>query len=345
MKTTRRQLIGGAASLASLTTFDRLHAAGVPIKLGYSATVAFANAFVAADQGIFAHHGLDVDMQLVPNSSTTPAAIVAGSLQVATPTAPVTLQAIEAGLDLVVLAAGSVYQSGTGEAAVLARDGSDIQEAKDFVGKKVATPGLNAFLHILFREWMTRNGANWKRVTFVEAPFAQLGDILKAGQVDAIIIDDPFKTRALTAHDGYLVANYVAALQTDVTAGLFVAARKWADSHREQAAAFQAAMQEATALANEKPDILRKAIANFVKLPRRSLCLASKPRSRRVRSVFGQKFAWNRGCFAIQLRPIGYCGRNAARAVEQHDDVHPPTHAGIVLGCARGEAARDPAWY
>jgi len=45
----------------------------------------------------------------VPNSSTTPAALIADSLQVATPTAPVTLQAIEQGLDLMVLAGGGRY--------------------------------------------------------------------------------------------------------------------------------------------------------------------------------------------------------------------------------------------
>ena len=278
MTYTRRKVIAGAGALALMTASGRGSAAGAPLKLGYSASVAFANAFVAADQGLFARHGLDVEMVLVPNSSTTPAAIIAGSLQAATPTAPVTLQAIEGGLDLVVLAGGSVYPAGTGEPAALARDGSDIHAAKDFEGKKVATPGLNAFLHILFREWMTRHGANWKRTTFVEAPFAQLGDILKAGQVDAVITGDPFKTRALAAHDGYLVANYVADLDADVAAGLFVAARRWADQHRDEAAAFQVAMREATSLANDQPDLLRKAIATYVKLPPEALAQIALPR-------------------------------------------------------------------
>ena len=45
--------------------------AATKIKLGYSAAAAFSNAFVAADEGIFAKHDLDVELILVPNSSTT----------------------------------------------------------------------------------------------------------------------------------------------------------------------------------------------------------------------------------------------------------------------------------
>jgi NitT/TauT family transport system substrate-binding protein len=247
-------------------------AAATKIKLGFSAAAAFANAFVAADEGIFAKHDLDVELILVPNSSTTPAALVSDSLQVATPTAPVTLQAMEAGLDLVVLSGGAVTVKGSTEVAALAREGSGIKTAKDFEGKKVATPGLNGFLHVLFREWMTQQGADWKKVTFVETPFAQLNDVLKAGQVDGIVTADPFKTRAVAANAGYVVAHYVSDIGDGVTGGWFIASRRWADQNKDAAKAFQVAMKEATDIATSNPEILRKAIASTSRcLPRCSL--------------------------------------------------------------------------
>jgi NitT/TauT family transport system substrate-binding protein len=252
---------------ASLTLTAGSALAATKLKFGYSAASAFASAFVAADQGIFAKHGLDVEMVLVPNSSTTPAALVSDSLQVATPTVPVTLQAIENGLDLVVLTGGAVTDKNATDASVLAREGANIKTAKDFEGKKVATPGLNGFLHVLFREWMSKNGGDWKKVTFVESSFAQLGDILKAGQVDAIVTGDPFKTRALEAKQGYLVANYVAEAGDGIVSGWFIASRKWANDNKEAAAAFQVAIREATDLANKDPAVLRKAIGVYTKLP------------------------------------------------------------------------------
>ena len=284
----------GACVLAASLTCGSSFAA-TKIKLGYSAAAGFANAFVAAEEKIFAKHGLDVEMVLVPNSSTTPAALVSDSLQIATPTAPVTLQAIEAGLDLVILAGASVTVKGSTDVAVLAREGSNIKTAKDFEGRKVATPGLNGFLHVLFREWMTLQGADWKKVTFVETPFAQLNDVLKAGQVDGIVTADPFKTRAVSTNAGYVVAHYVSEVGDGVTGGWFIASRRWADKNKEEARAFQLAMKEATDLAMKNPEILRKAIASHIKMPPEVLAQLTMPTLDATISA-GQIDFWSNVC-------------------------------------------------
>src|ERR1700704_1903095 len=189
-----KELTGLAAAVVALSIAQP--AGAQKITLGFSASTAFSNAFVAANEGIFKKHGLDVEMKLVPNSSTTPAALVADSLQVATPTAPITLQAIEQGLDLVILAGGSYYAKGIEDVAIMVRPDSPIKTAKDFEGKRVATAGLNAFLHVLFRKWMMENGGDYKKVTFTETAFAQQLDVLRSAQVDGILAVQPFLARA-----------------------------------------------------------------------------------------------------------------------------------------------------
>jgi NitT/TauT family transport system substrate-binding protein len=241
------------------------------ITLAYSASAAFTNAFVAADQGIFSKHGLDVEMKLIPNSSTLPAALASNSLQIGGTTAPVTLQAVEAGIDLVVLGGGGITAKDQDEAAVLAHEGTNIREPKDFIGKRVGTPGLNAYLHVLFRQWLADRGVDWRKVTFVEVPFAQLADVLRAGQVDAILIGEPFKSRALDTKAGYLVAPYVNEFPAGITSIWYVATRKWADTEKDAAKAFQAALTEATSLAMSNSGVERKAIATYVKLPPEAL--------------------------------------------------------------------------
>lgn len=235
------------------------------IVFGFSASTAFANAFVAANEGIFKKHGLDVEMKLVPNSATTPAALMAGSLQVATPTAPNTMQAVDQGLDLVVISGGGYYTKGMEDVAIMVRPDSPIKTAKDFEGKRVSTPGLNAFLHVLFRKWMAENGADYKKVTFTENAFAQSIDVLRSGQVDGILAVQPFLARALETNVGRVVAFYIAALEGEVQSGWHVASRKWADANPQQVAAFRAAIQEASALALKDPAIVRK--ANLVYIP------------------------------------------------------------------------------
>src|SRR5262245_54648532 len=235
------------------------------IVLGFSASTAFSTSFIADVEGIFKKHGLDVEMKLVPNSSTTPAALVADSLQVATPTAPITLQAIEQGLDLVVLAGGSYYAKGIEDVAIMVRPDSTIKTAKEFEGKRVATAGLNAFLHVLFRKWMSENGGDYKKVTFTETPFAQQLDVLRSGQVDGILAVQPFLARALENNMGRVVAYYIADLPGETLAGWYVATRKWVEANPKAAAAFAAAINEATEMAQKDAALIRK--ANLVHIP------------------------------------------------------------------------------
>jgi NitT/TauT family transport system substrate-binding protein len=265
MMTRSRQLFSFAAAAILAVALAAPASAQDKIVLGFSASTAFSNAFVAANEGIFKKHGLDVEMKLVPNSSTTPAALVAESLQVATPTAPITLQAIEQGLDLVVLAGGSYYTKGIEDVAIMVRPDSPIKTAKDFEGKRVATAGLNAFLHVLFRKWMSENGGDYKKVIFTETPFAQQIDVLRSGQVDGILAVQPFLARALETNVGRVVAYYIAALEGETLAGWYVATRKWVQANPKAAAAFAAAIREATEMAQKDAALIRK--ANLVHIP------------------------------------------------------------------------------
>jgi NitT/TauT family transport system substrate-binding protein len=235
------------------------------IVIGFSASTAFSTAFVAANEGLFKKHGVDVEMKLVPNSSTTPAALMADSLQVATPTAPVTMQAIEQGLDLVVVAGGGYYVKGMEDVAVMVRPDSTIKTAKDFEGKRVATAGLNAFLHVLFRKWMADNGGDYKKVNFTETAFAQQIDVLRGGQVDAILAVQPFLSRGLETNAGKVISYYIADIEGETLSGWFVATRAWVKKNPKEIEAFRAAMKEADEMMQKDRSIVIK--ANLVYIP------------------------------------------------------------------------------
>lgn len=260
-----RNRISGLIVAAGLLAIAVSPARAEKIVLGFSASTAFSTAFVAANEGLFKKYGLDVEMKLVPNSSTTPAALMADSLQVATPTAPITMQAIEQGLDLVVVAGGGYYTKGIEDVAVMVRPDSPIKTAKDFEGKRVATAGLNGFLHVLFRKWMADNGGDYKEVSFTETAFAQQIDVLRGGQVDAILAVQPFLARGLETNAGKVVAFYIADLEGETLSGWFVATRAWTAKNPKEVAAFQAAMKEATEMMQKDPSIVRK--ANLVYIP------------------------------------------------------------------------------
>jgi NitT/TauT family transport system substrate-binding protein len=168
------------------------------------------------------------------------------------------------------------------DVAIVVRPDSPIKTAKDFEGKRVSTPGLNAFLHVLFRKWMAQNGGDYSKVTFTENAFAQSIDVLRSGQVDGVLSVQPFLSRALETQSARVVAFYIADLETDVQSGWHVAHRKWVDANPKQAAAFRAAIEEASALALKDPSVVRKANLVYIPFPAEVQAKFPEPKFRPV---------------------------------------------------------------
>jgi NitT/TauT family transport system substrate-binding protein len=197
-------LVGAASAAIAFPAF----AHSGKIVFGYTAVTDFATVFVAAEQGYFTKRKLDVELKFIPLNSTIPAAIQSDSLQMGGPTPSVFLQAVEGGLDLVVIAGGGVTSKTITGFGLVAKAGSGIRTAQDVIGKKVGVPGLGAFLHVTFRAWLKQNGVDYKKVNFVEASFPQHGDLLRGGSIDAVVTADPFMSRIVDSGVGYVVSYY-----------------------------------------------------------------------------------------------------------------------------------------
>jgi NitT/TauT family transport system substrate-binding protein len=250
-------LAAAAAHAQTLTT----------LRVGYSNVSGFAGLFIAKDQGMFARHGILVDPVLIALNSTMPAALVGGSLQIAGPTPPVFVQAVEGGLDLVVIAGCSVNDTTQPGQGVIARPGVIIKTAKDFEGKRVGVPGLGSYMHVMFRRWLTDKGADDKKVNFVEIPFAQGGDVLRAGNVDAIISTDPYYSRVLDAKQGTLVVRYLMEMPDGVFSIFYAANRDWATHNPTLIKGFRESLDEANAYLAKEPVKSRDILARAMRLP------------------------------------------------------------------------------
>jgi NitT/TauT family transport system substrate-binding protein len=242
------------------------------IRLGYAATTDFASAFVAAEQGIFAKHGLDVSFVQLPQAGAAIPALVSGSLELGSCTPPAFLQAVEGDLDLVGIAGGSVMTKEVNDfTALVARNGSNIRSGKDLEGKTVGATALNGTLYILFLEWLEKSGVDRSKVRIVEIPFPQQLDALRSGQIDAAIPVDPFLGRIIGENVGYRVAAYMEAAPQGLSAVFYCGTRSWAEANATIVTAFRAAIVEAMAFMaanNGTNDVqVRADIAKYVKMP------------------------------------------------------------------------------
>ena len=261
-----QHLAAGAAALA----LPAARAQAFPkIVFGYTAVSDFATIFVAAEDGLFAKRRLEVEPKFIPLNSTIPAAVQADSLQMGGPTPSVYLQAVDGGLDHVVLAGGGLTSKSMTGIGLVARAGAGIKSAADCAGRRIGVPGLGAFLHVSFRAWLKQSGVDWRKVNFVEAAFPQHGDLLRGGSIDAVVTADPFMGRIIDSGAGYVASYYSTFLPDGQPNLLYIARRDWTAANPAAARAFQAAIQEAAAIVARpgNGEKVRAAMGKYIKLP------------------------------------------------------------------------------
>lgn len=258
--------LAAASATASLPAFAQ---SATKIVFGYTAVTDFASVFVAAEEGYFKKRSLDVELKFIPLNSTIPAALQSDSLQIGGPTPSVFLQAVDGGLDLVLVAGGGLTSKNITGFGLVARAGSGIKSPQDCVGKKIGVPGLGAFLHVTFRAWLKDSGVDYRKVNFVEAAFPQHADLLRGGSVDAVVSADPFMSRITESGAGYVASYYSTFLPENNQTIVHAAKREWVAKNPAAARAFREALVEAASFMQQpKNDAkVRAAIGKYIKLP------------------------------------------------------------------------------
>ncbi|MFZ0127508.1 MAG: ABC transporter substrate-binding protein, partial [Xanthobacteraceae bacterium] len=203
---------------------------------------------------------------LITINPSIPPALVSGSLQIGIPTPTTFLQAIDGGLDLVVIA-GVADNSKNTPLQIIVRKDSAIKEPKDLAGKKFGAPGLNAVLHVMTRHWLMQQGIDPKSVNFVEAVFPVHGDMLRSGQIDAVISVDPFATAILARGDGVLLADLMSIFPDGNPNQMYVTTRDYATKNPAVVAGFRASIDDAAAFIAANPEQARQDIGKVLKLP------------------------------------------------------------------------------
>lgn len=264
----RRLVLSSIAAAGAALALPAL-AQTTKIAFGYTSVTDFASVFVAAEEGFFTKRNLDVELKFIPLNSTIPAAIQSDALQMGGPTPSVFLQAVDGGLDHVVVAGGGVTSKTITGFGLVARAGSGIRSPQDCIGKKIGVPGLGAFLHVTFRAYLKQNSVDYKKVNFIEASFPQHGDLLRGGSLDAVVTADPFMTRITDSGAGYVASYYSTFLADGNPTIIHTAKREWVAKNPAAAKAFRDAVVDGAAFMSQAKnnDKVRAAIAKYTKLP------------------------------------------------------------------------------
>src|SRR6202171_3732421 len=215
------------------------------IRLGLLPFSESLGAVIADRQGFFKAEGLDVEVTKFESGALAVPVLQSGRIDIAFSNTVSTLQAIEQGLDAIMLAPGAVVRSSPPDTttALIVRKGL-LTSLKDLEGKRVAVNVINssAWLHAVAA--LDKHGVDRSKVRFTEVPFPQMNDPLVNGQLDAICQVEPFRSVLLatgnTEVNGY---PYVEPLPgSDITQ--YLALTPWVEKNRATAARFARAISK-----------------------------------------------------------------------------------------------------
>ena len=103
-------------------------------------------------------------------------------------------------------------------------------------------------------------------VTVSEGGFAQMPDLLRSKQVDAVLATEPFLSRMIDGGIGRRV-DYVKTSGDFLFSSFFIAKRSWVDAHKKELEAVRAAMRAAVLKAKAEPAFAKAVAAKYLKLP------------------------------------------------------------------------------
>lgn len=262
MKATRIGAIFGA--LACLLVPLARAEAQTKISVGYTLAHDFIPAFLAKDKSIFEKHGLDVTLTRILIASNVPAALVSGSLSIGIGTAPALLLADEGGLDLVVIQGITRQGKANPTVSFIARKGSGISKPEDVKGKKIGSPGVNSVIDVTTRKWLMDHKVPLNQVNFVEVGLVQMYDMLKSGQLDAVSVIEPLRSKILSDGTGVKVSDYVPEVKDNIVFAFWMATRHWAEKNQKAVQAFRDSFAEGLAYMKAHPDEARTAEKKYL---------------------------------------------------------------------------------
>lgn len=223
--------------------------------------------WAAIDEGIFADHGLEIEVVPAQGGAQAIPALLSGDIQFAIgqPFGPIRADLQNLGVAIIGDYADSLA-SGDDVNAVVALGDSGIATPKDLSGKKVSVNSLGAAGDLTIRAAVDADGGDSSAVEFVEVPFPEVKAQLEAGTIDAAWAPDPFRGMVLGEGGVSVVAPYQATVPA-LSVLTNITTQELIDNDPQLVEAYAAAMTEALEFASANEDLVYEAIAEGLDIP------------------------------------------------------------------------------
>jgi NitT/TauT family transport system substrate-binding protein len=279
---TSMALLPAAIAANALSSSAQTGPGSSTLRVGVVGTDSFAEGYYAQDMGFFKSGGLSVELVPITTGAQVAAAVAGGAIDIGVSNTLELANAIAHAVPFVIIAGGGL--SDAAPALVVAKS-SLLKSAKDLEGKTVAVQALKDLTQIAPSAWMEQNGADFRKIRFIEIHFPEMSAALERGTVDAAVLAEPY----LSAANGTTVR--VLAKVFNSIAPLFLmsawfSSRDYFAKNTDVVKRFVAVMSDTARWANEHHDLSADILAKYTKIdlatiktmPRTSYALSPEPR-------------------------------------------------------------------
>lgn len=226
----------------------------------------YAPLYIAQDEGFFEEEGLDVTIEIIAGGAVGVTQLVSGELDFSSATWANTLSAVSQGLEIQVVREGT-DSSKEGINGMIAKEGSGIEGPEDLRGQTISVNTLQSATELQIRDCLDSAGVGPDEYELVEVPFPEVGAAVSQGRIAAGFVPEPFIT--IGAAEGLVPVMYPSVCNEDQSNMPLInwnTSKKFAEENPEAVAAFVRAMDKATQLAIDDPQVVVDILPTFTTL-------------------------------------------------------------------------------
>ncbi|GAB2877694.1 ABC transporter substrate-binding protein [Streptomyces mayteni] len=213
------------------------------------------------ERGIFADHGIQLEIDASAGGAAAIPALVGGNLDVAGSNVVSGMLAGHQGLPVRIIAPGTFATDDPQRdfSAVLVSEDSDIEGPEDLAGASIAVNTLQNIGDISIVAALEEQGVDTSDIQFTEIGFPQMLPALHSGRVDAAWVIEPFLSIGGQQGLRPVLRPYTEARE-GLQVGCFLATEDFLRENGEKAEAFRAAVADVAEFITEHPEEFRAAL-------------------------------------------------------------------------------------
>jgi NitT/TauT family transport system substrate-binding protein len=240
----------------------------VTLKVGVIPIADVAPLYLGMEQGFFEQENLTIEPQQFAGGAEILPAVQSGDLQIGFSNTTSLLIAASKGLPVQIIAQG--VQEGATEPAswthLYVRADSDIRSPKDLEGRTIAINTLQNINDVLTKAALEEQGVDVSTLQFTEVPFPEMNQALEGGDVDAIVVVEPFRTIAEQNGDRDIMPT-IYNVDPSLTVATYFAMQPYIEQNQDVVERFVRAMNQSLTYAADHPDDVRATLGSYTKIP------------------------------------------------------------------------------